>query len=202
MADLPELIVRDVAAWQAWLEDHHGDPTGVRLVLAKKGTVEPTSLTYDEALDEALCQGWIDGRIQRRDESTFRRSFTPRRSRSPWSRRNVGIVERLVADGRMRHAGMAAVDQAKADGRWERAYAGQADIEVPADLAAALGANPDALVTFEKLSSQNRYAILHRVDTAKQSSTRARRVEQFVAMLSRGETLHPQGQPTTGRRGG
>jgi len=190
--DLPELTVADAAAWRTWLAEHHHDPSGVWLVLAKKGTRTPTSLTYAQALDEALCHGWIDGQLSRRDESTFRQRVTPRRARSAWSRRNVGHVERLSKEGRMHPAGVAQVERARADGRWEAAYAGQASIEVPSDLAQALAAEPRALAMFEILTSQNRYAILYRIDTAKRSDTRARRVEQYVAMLAREETIYPQ----------
>jgi uncharacterized protein YdeI (YjbR/CyaY-like superfamily) len=161
-------------------------------VLAKKGTTEPTSLTYDEALEEALCHGWIDGQVKRRDEGTYRQRFTPRRSRSRWSQRNVGLAERLLADGRMRPAGVSEIERAKADGRWDAAYAGAAAIDVPADLAAALDAEPQARALFDALTSQNRYAILYRVTTAKRPATRARRIEQFVAMLARGETPYPK----------
>ena len=192
MADeLPELVVRDAAAWRTWLAGHHADPVGVWLVLAKKGTEKPTSLTYDQALEEALCHGWIDGQAGRRDEATYRQRFTPRRRRSAWSKRNTGIAERLIAEDRMRPAGHAEVERAKADGRWEAAYAGPASMEVPADLAEALAAEPKAQAMFEGLNSQNRYAILYRIATAKRAETRARKIEQFVAMLSRGETVHP-----------
>ena len=190
--DLPELIVRDAAAWRTWLAEHHADPVGVWLVLAKKGTEKPTSLTYDQALEEALCHGWIDGQAGRRDDATYRQRFTPRRRRSAWSKRNTGIAERLIAEDRMRPAGHAEVERAKADGRWEAAYAGPASMEVPADLAEALAAEPKAQAMFEGLNSQNRYAILYRIATAKRADTRARKIEQFVAMLSRGETVHPQ----------
>jgi uncharacterized protein YdeI (YjbR/CyaY-like superfamily) len=190
---LNELLVADAAAWRTWLGEHHGDDVGVELVLAKKGTTEPTSLTYDEALDEALCHGWIDGQVRRRDERTFRQRFTPRRARSQWSERNVGHVERLLAEGRMRQAGLDAVERAKADGRWEAAYPGQKAIEVPDDLARALAAaEPRAQANFELLSSQNRYAVLYRIHSAKRSDTRARRIDQYIAMLARGETVHPQ----------
>jgi uncharacterized protein YdeI (YjbR/CyaY-like superfamily) len=190
--ELPQLIVADAAAWRTWLERHHDDPTGVWLTLARKGTVEPTSLTYDQALDESLCHGWIDGQSRRGDEYTYQQRFTPRRARSTWSRRNVGIVERLMAEGRMHAAGLAEVTRAKKDGRWEAAYAGQASIEVPADLAAALVAEPTAKAMFDILTSQNRYAVLYRVDAAKRADTRARRIEQYVAMLAAGETIYPQ----------
>jgi uncharacterized protein YdeI (YjbR/CyaY-like superfamily) len=190
--ELGELIVSDAAAWRRWLAEHHEQPTGVWLILAKKGTSEPTSLSYDEALDEALCHGWIDGQVQRRDERTYKQRFTPRRARSKWSKRNVGIVARLLGDGRMHPAGLAAVEDAKADGRWEIAYSGQAAAEVPDDLTAALDADPTAKAMFGILTSQNRYALLYRIDAAKRPATRARRIAQYVEMLARGETLHPQ----------
>ncbi len=163
-------------------------------MLAKKGTLEPTSLSYDQALEEALCHGWIDGQVRRRDESTYRQRFTPRRKRSPWSKRNTGIAERLVAEGRMHPTGVAEMERAKEDGRWAAAYAGPASIEVPDDLAAALAAEPKAQAMFERLSSQNRYAVLLRVTSAKRADTRARRIETFVDMLARGETIYPQTQ--------
>jgi uncharacterized protein YdeI (YjbR/CyaY-like superfamily) len=191
-SELPELLVRDEAAWRAWLGEHHDAPTGVWLVLAKKGVTEPTSLTYVQALDEALCHGWIDGQVKRNDERTYRQRFTPRRARSEWSQRNVAHVERLTAEGRMHPAGLAAVESANADGRWSDAYAGPASIEIPDDLVAALAAAPRAQAMFEVLSSQNRYAILYRVTKAKRSETRARNIARFVAMLARGETPYPQ----------
>jgi len=194
--ELPELIVRDAAAWRVWLSENHADPAGVWLVLAKKGTEKPTSLTYDHALEEALCHGWIDGQARRRDETTYRQRFTPRRKRSVWSKRNTGIAERLRAEGRMHPAGQAEVERAKADGRWEAAYAGPASIEVPPDLAEALTAEPKAQAMFENLNSQNRYAVLYRIATAKRADTRARRIAQFVTMLARGETVYPQ-RPTS-----
>jgi uncharacterized protein YdeI (YjbR/CyaY-like superfamily) len=193
MADeLPVLTVADAATWHSWLDKHHGDLTGVWLLLAKKGITQPTSLTYDQALQEALCQGWIDGQVRRGDDRTYQQRFTPRRARSPWSSRNVGIVERLTIEGRMQPAGLLEVERAQADGRWTVAYAGQATIEVPADLSAALRANPGAQAMFDILSSQNRYAILYRIHSARRTNTRARRIEQFIAMLARGETVYPQ----------
>jgi len=194
----PQLIVADAAAWRTWLGGHHDDPGGVWLVLAKKGTTEPTSLTYDEALDEALCHGWIDGQVRRRDELTFQQRFTQRRARSPWSRRNVGIVERLTAEGRMRTAGLAEVTRAKTDGRWEAAYAGQASIQVPDDLAAALAGEPTARAMFDVLTSQNRYAVLLRIGGLKSADARARRIKAYVAMLARGETIYPQKRKPAG----
>lgn len=189
---LPELLVADAAEWRVWLAEHHDASAGVSLVLAKKGVAEPTSLTYDEALEEALCYGWIDGQVQRRDETTYRQRFTRRRPRSSWSKRNVGLVERLQSEGRMHPAGVAEVERAKADGRWAAAYAGQSSIAVPPDLAAALRAEPRAQAMFEILTAQNRYAVLYRIGTARRAETRSRRIEQFVAMLARGETVHPQ----------
>jgi len=193
MADeLPELIVRDAAAWRDWLGENHADPAGVWLVLAKKGTEKPTSITYDQALEEALCHGWIDGQTRRRDDATYKQRFTPRRKRSAWSKRNTGIAERLQAEGRMHRAGRAEVERAKADGRWEAAYPGPATMEIPPDLTEALAAEPKAQAMFETLNSQNRYAILYRIGTAKRADTRARRIREFVAMLARGETVYPQ----------
>jgi uncharacterized protein YdeI (YjbR/CyaY-like superfamily) len=185
-----ELLVADAAAWRAYLE--RTDSDGVWLVLAKKGTTAPTRLTYDEALEEALCFGWIDGQVGRRDQLTYRQRFTPRRARSAWSKRNVAHAERLLAEGRMAAAGLAAIEAAKADGRWEAAYAGPATIEVPPELGEALARDPRASAMFEALTSQNRYAILYRIELAKRPETRARQIEKFVAMLARGETIHPQ----------
>ncbi|HEX3507591.1 MAG TPA: YdeI/OmpD-associated family protein [Candidatus Dormibacteraeota bacterium] len=178
--------------WRAWLEKNHAGSNGIFLVLAKKGTTKPTSLTYAEALEEALCFGWIDGQARSRDEGTFMQGFTPRRNRSPWSRRNTGIAERLVVEGRMHASGIAEMERARADGRWEAAYAGPATIEVPAELAAALAASPKAKSMFDALNSQNRYAILYRIATAKRAETQTRRTRQFVEMLERGETIYPQ----------
>jgi uncharacterized protein YdeI (YjbR/CyaY-like superfamily) len=191
--ELAELIVADAAAWRSWLSRNHATSSGVRLVLAKKGTTDPTRLTYDEALDEAICFGWIDGQIGRRDDTTFVRRFTPRTARSAWSQRNVAIAERLTAAGRMHGSGDDEVRRAKADGRWEAAYAGQRGAVVPEDLEKALAANPRAEAMFQTLTSANRYAIVYRIGSAKKAETRARRVEQFVEMLARGETIHPQG---------
>jgi uncharacterized protein YdeI (YjbR/CyaY-like superfamily) len=191
-ADIPELIVPDAPAWRRWLGAHHASPEGVWLVLARKGTTQPTSLTYAQALDEALCHGWIDGQTAPRDGMTYRERFTPRRARSRWSARNVGIVGRLRSEGRMHPAGEAEVERAQADGRWDAAYAGAASTEVPSDLAAALRAQPRARAMFEILTSQNRYAILFRISDAKQPATRVRRIDQFVTMLARGETVYPQ----------
>ena len=190
--DLPELTVADAAAWRDWLSERHQTPTGVWLLLAKKGTTEPTSLSYDQAMDEALCWGWIDGQVKRRDDATYRQRYTPRRLRSQWSQRNVGIIARLDADGRMQPAGWAEVERAKADGRWEAAYAGPAGIVVPPDLAVAFAAEPKAQAMYEILTSQNRYAVISRIESLKRADSRARRIEQYVAMLALEQTIYPQ----------
>src|ERR1700722_426639 len=178
MADEPApLILADVIAWRAWLAEHHEQSDEVWLCLAKKGTTEPTSLTYDEALEEALCFGWVDGQLAKGDDKTFRRRFTPRRSAGAWSKRNVTLAQRLIEDGRMQRAGLAAVDRAKTNGSWDRAYEGQAAIEVPTDLASALGTNDVAKENFDQLNAANRYAVLYRVATAKSDETRLRRID-------------------------
>lgn len=190
--EIEPLVLADAAAWRAWLDEQEDTSDGIWLVLAKKGKVAPTTLTYDSALDEALCSGWIDGQVRGRDEATSMQRFTPRRSRSQWSARNVGIVARLEEEGRMRPRGLAEVERAKAGGRWDVAYKGGRDIEVPPVLAEALAASPRAAAMFAVLTAQNRYAILYRITTAKQEATRARNVAKFVAMLERGETVYPQ----------
>jgi len=191
VVDLAELLVAEADDWRAWLVDNHRVSPGVWLVLTKKGG-RITTLTYPSALDEALCFGWIDGQVARRDEGSLRRRFTPRRSKSVWSRRNVEHVARLTAVGKMTPAGQAAVDEAKADGRWEAAYPGAAEAKVPDDWSDALAANPRAIAMWEILTSQNRYAITYRIGQAKRSETRAKRLAEFLAMLARGETIHPQ----------
>jgi len=178
------LVVADATAWRAWLDAHEDEQQGVWLVLAKKGTTEPTSLTYAQALDEALCSGWIDGQKRRGDEATFQQRFTPRRARSIWSQRNVEHVARLVAAGRMRPRGQVEVDRARADGRWERAYAGSASAEVPEDLLAALDAVPGARAAFDGLDRQGRYSVLHPLMAAPTPEVRAQRLARAVARLA------------------
>ena len=187
--ELPILPFASAAAWEAWLEDEHARAAGVWLQLAKKDAGIAT-VTYAEALDAALCFGWIDGQRRALDERWFLQRFTPRTSRSRWSEINTRHVERLIAGGRMRPAGLAQVEAARADGRWEAAYAGQRTIGVPDDLQAALDDCPAAAAFFATLRGANRYAILYRVQDAKRPETRARRIDRFVAMLARGETLH------------
>jgi uncharacterized protein YdeI (YjbR/CyaY-like superfamily) len=190
--DTPELLVADATEWRAWLADNHATSSGVRLVLAKKGPAGPTSLTYADALPEALCYGWIDGHLTRGDDGTYHVRFTPRRARSPWSQRNVRTADRLIAEGRMQPAGLAEVERAKADGRWQRAYSGSASLEVPDDLRDAVAASPRAQRMWDALTRTNRFAIVYRVQDAKRADTRARRIQQYVEMLARGDTPHPQ----------
>ncbi len=192
--EVPELLVADAVAWHDWLEDNHDRSVGVWLCVAKKGVTEPTSLQIADALDEALCFGWIDGIRRAHDDKTYRQRFTPRRPKGMWSERNVGHIERLTSEGRMRPAGNAEVDKAKADGRWDAAYAGSATRTAPEDLAEAIAANPRSAAMYEILTSQNRFALIHRVEETKRPETRARRIETFVAMLAAGETIYPQKQ--------
>ena len=196
--DLPVLHVPDAAAWRAWLEEHHASSNGVWLVQRKKSGRIPAP-SYDEALDEALCFGWIDGQGRRRDDDASYQRWTPRRSRSIWSARNVGHIARLEAEGRMTDAGRAEVERAKADGRWEAAYGSQGTAEIPEDLAAAIAANPDAQAWFDVLTGTNRFALYFRVTQAKRPETRARRIADLVDKLSRGETPYPQKKRPEGR---
>lgn len=189
--ELPELVVPDAAAWRAWLEEHHTDPDGVWLVLTKKGGTV-TTLTYEQAVLEALCFGWIDGQGRSRDAETSFQRMTPRRARSRWSALNVRRVGELEAEGRMTEAGREQVRAAQADGRWEAAYAGPATSEVPADLAAAIAAEPRAQEWWDVLTSANRFAITYRVNDVKRAETRERKIREFVAALAEGRTPYPQ----------
>jgi uncharacterized protein YdeI (YjbR/CyaY-like superfamily) len=176
--------------WEAWLREHHDTAPGVWIRFARKGAGVPT-VTYMEALHAALCFGWIDGQARGLDDAFYLQRFTPRRARSIWSKRNRDFATALIESGRMQPAGLREVERAKADGRWDAAYDAPSTATVPDDLQAALDANPAAAEFFAGLSSQNRYAVLHRIQTAKRPETRARRIEKFVAMLAAGETLHP-----------
>jgi len=191
MTDLEELLVPDAAAWRAWLEEHHADTPGVWLVLTRKGG-DVTALTRAAALDEALCFGWIDGQARSRDAATSYQRMTPRTARSRWSQVNVDLVARLEAEGRMAPAGRAAVEAARADGRWAAAYAPPSRAELPADLLAAVAADPAAQAMLEVLTSANRFALIHRLGAVKRAETRERKIREFVAMLARQETFHPQ----------
>ena len=173
------------AEFDAWLHEHGAVETELWIKYAKKGSGLQT-ISYDQALDVALCHGWIDGLVRSIDETYYSQRWTPRRARSKWSKRNCGKVEELIAAGRMLPAGLAEIEKAKQDGRWDAAYAGPATIEVPDDLSAALAANPKAAEFFKTLNSQNRYAVLLRVHDAKRPETRARRITQFVEMLADG----------------
>jgi len=186
--DLPQIPFASATEWEEWLEENHAASDGVWIKMAKKGAgIE--SVRYPEVLDTALCFGWIDGRREALDEQFFLQRFTPRRPRSRWSRINRDKAERMIAERRMRPAGLAEVERAKADGRWEAAYEGQKSIGVPDDLQHELDARPKAKAFFAELSSQNRYAILYRLHDAKKPETRARRLEKFVAMLESGEKI-------------
>lgn len=186
--DLPVKQFRNAAAWDKWLLAHHGD-RGAWLKIAKKGS-GATTLSFEQAIEVALCHGWIDGLRRGLDEDFFLQRFTPRKPRSLWSKINVAKVERLIEAGSMRPTGLREVDAAKADGRWQGAYDGAARMQVPDDLAAALAKNRKARMFFEALDRTNRYAFCFRVHTAVKPETRRARIEKFVAMLARGEKLH------------
>lgn len=187
---LPVLLFAHRDDWTRWLASNHALSTGVWLQLAKKAA-SIASVSYAEALDAALCYGWIDGQKQRYDDASWLQKFTPRGAKSIWSKVNCGKVQVLIEGGRMQPAGLAAVERAKHDGRWDAAYDSQSRATVPADLQAALDASPEAQAFFATLSSGNRYAILFRIQTAKQAETRVRRIGEFIRMLEQHETLHP-----------
>jgi uncharacterized protein YdeI (YjbR/CyaY-like superfamily) len=189
--ELDELVVPDAAALRDWLVAHHETSPGVWLALTKKGGTV-TTLTWQQAVDEALCFGWIDGQGRKRDEQTSAIRFTPRGRRSVWSQRNVENIARLEAAGLLLPAGLAAVAAAKADGRWQAAYPAQSQAEIPSDLAAAIAAVPEAQAMFDVLTKANRFALVYRLQTVKRAETRARKIEEFVAMLARHESPHPQ----------
>jgi uncharacterized protein YdeI (YjbR/CyaY-like superfamily) len=190
MNELPILLFETQDAWASWLEEHHGRAPGIWLRLAKKAA-GIASIDYGQALEVALCYGWIDGQKKSYDESSWLQKFTPRGPKSIWSKINREKAQQLIEGGRMRPAGMAAIESAQRDGRWDAAYDSQSNAAVPADLQAALDANPAAQAFFDTLNSTNRYAILFRIQTAKKPETRARRIEQFIAMLARNEKLYP-----------
>jgi len=188
----PTLAFETAAEFEAWVAEHRRDPVGLWLRIAKKGSGIP-SVSYDEALKVALCYGWIDGQKGKGDEATWLQRFCPRRPRSVWSKRNVGYVAELIDAGLMQPEGLAEVERAKADARWDKAYEGSATATVSDDLRSALDAVPAAAAVFAGLNSTNRYAILYRVQDAKREETRARRIAQFVEMLADGRTPYPQG---------
>ncbi len=186
---LPVMTFADAAAWQAWLVTQPAAARGAWLRFAKKGTAL-TTVTYADALDTALCYGWIDGQKRTYDTASFLIRFTLRGSTSVWSQVNRTKAEALIAAGRMQPAGQAAIARAQANGRWDTAYAPASRARVPEDLRAALDANPAAAAFFATLTGNNRYAILYRVTTTRKPATRSRKIAEFVAMLERGETLH------------
>ncbi|GGK03896.1 hypothetical protein GCM10010123_37330 [Pilimelia anulata] len=190
-AELDELVVADAAALRAWLSSNHATAPGVWLALTRKGGTV-TTLTWQQAVDEALCFGWIDGQARKRDEESSWIRYTPRRPRSAWSQRNVANVARLEEQGRMQPSGRAAVEAARADGRWAAAYAPPSEAEVPADLLAAIAAVPAARAMLEVLTKANRFALIHRLNAVKRAETRERKIGEFVAMLARHETIYPQ----------
>lgn len=185
-SDLPVVPFSSREAWAAWLEEHHDDSDGVWLKFARKSS-GIASVTYPEAVEVALCYGWIDGQAAGFDDDYHLQRFTPRRARSRWSQINRAKATDLIERGLMKPAGLREVERAKADGRWDAAYAPPSDATVPDDLRAALEAEPEALATFDALSRSGRYAILYQVQDAKRPETRARRIAKFVAMLARGE---------------
>jgi uncharacterized protein YdeI (YjbR/CyaY-like superfamily) len=187
---LPVMSFESTDAWDAWLAAHHADSPGLWLKIAKKGAAGRT-VSYSDALDVALCHGWIDGQKGRFDDEYWLQRFTPRKPGSKWSKINTERASALIASGRMRPAGLREVEAAQADGRWEQAYESQSRVTVPEDLARALAANERARAFFATLDSANRYAILYRIGTAKKPETRAKRIDTFVTMLSEHKKIHP-----------
>ncbi len=188
-AEKPIIPFASAAAFRRWLKTNHAAHPGIWMKLAKKAS-GIASITYAEALDEALCYGWIDGQVKKFDDQYWLQKFTKRGARSVWSKVNIGHIERLTNEGRMQPAGQAAVNAAKADGRWEQAYHSSSSAEIPADFLAAVGKDAKAKAFLATLNKANRYAIYYRLTTAKKPETRARRFEQLLAMLKRGEKLH------------
>jgi uncharacterized protein YdeI (YjbR/CyaY-like superfamily) len=197
--DLPVLSFATARAWSKWLATHHASSRGLWLKIAKKGAGS-ASITYSEALDSALAWGWIDGQKRTFDNAWWLQRFTPRRAKSGWSKINRAKVEKLIAAGTMAAPGLAEVERAKRDGRWDRAYDGARGSSVPADLVAAFARNARARAFFETLDAANRYAILYRVQTATKPETRAERITRFVALCARHETIHPRRDTKLGAR--
>lgn len=187
----PIVYCADAEEWRRWLALHASESDGIRLAIAKKGG-DHSSVSYAEAVDEALCVGWIDGQKWPLDQHHFLQGFGPRRPRSIWSRINRDKAIALIEAGRMQPSGLAEVERARSDGRWDAAYAGSTTIEIPAEFRAALDAHPPAAAFFTTLTAQNRYAILFRLGNLKTDAARTRNIEKFVAMLARGETIYPQ----------
>lgn len=190
LKETPIILFENQKKWETWLKKNHAESAGIWMRIAKKGA-EISSVTYPDALDVALCYGWIDGQKKSYDDASFLQKFTPRRKKSIWSKINREKVEALIKSGRMQPPGLAAVESAKSDGRWEAAYDSHRSMTVPDDFEAALAKNKKASAFFATLNSANRYAILFRIQTAKKEETRQRRIAQFVEMLERNEKLHP-----------
>jgi uncharacterized protein YdeI (YjbR/CyaY-like superfamily) len=188
--DLPVLGFGSAPAWQEWLEAEHASSAGCWLSISRKTAAEP-SVSYADALEVALCFGWIDGQKRALDAEHWLQRFTPRKLGSRWSKINTSKAEALITAGRMRPAGQREVDAARADGRWDAAYEGQRASTVPDDLREALDANPAAAAFFSSISSVNRYAIIYRIGTVKRAETRARKIAQYVQMLAEHKTIHP-----------
>ena len=188
-SDIPPTLFKSARAFESWLKKNHARSDGLWLQIAKKGAPEP-SVTYAEAVEIALCWGWIDGQKKGLDDQHFLQRFTPRRARSIWSKVNIGKCAELTKAGRMQPAGQAQIDAARADGRWQQAYDSARTATVPDDLQAALDASPPAKAFFATINASNRYAVLWRVQTAVKPETRARRIAQLVDMLARGEVIH------------
>jgi uncharacterized protein YdeI (YjbR/CyaY-like superfamily) len=189
-AELPIVLFEHQEAWVTWLAQNHAEAPGIWLRHAKKAS-GLASVSYGEALEVALCYGWIDGQKKSYDESSWLQKWTPRGPKSIWSKINREKVLKLIENGQMKPAGMAAVERAKQDGRWDAAYDSHSTATVPSDLQAALDSNAEASAFFATLNSTNRYAILFRIQTAKKAETRAKRIQEFISMLARHEKLHP-----------
>jgi uncharacterized protein YdeI (YjbR/CyaY-like superfamily) len=189
--ELPITSFDDLASWEKWLRKHGATSSGLQLKFAKSGATKPT-ISKADAIEGALCHGWIDGQINKLDEHYYLTRFTPRRPGSRWSAINRKTAQRLMREGRMSEAGLREVERAKATGRWDTAYVSQSKAPPPADLKAALKANAAAKRAFDQLDSANRYAVIYRVQDVKKPETRARRITQYVDMLARGETIHPK----------
>jgi len=190
VTDLPIIPFDRQKDWAVWLAKNHATSSGIWLKLARKAS-GIQSVSYDEALEVALCYGWIDGQRKSHDETSFLQKFTPRGPKSIWSKINTEKAQRLIESKQMKPAGLKAVESAKQDGRWEAAYAPQSKAAVPDDLQAELDRNAKAKDFFATLDSRNRYAILHRIHTAKKAETRVKRIEQFIQMLEKQEKIYP-----------
>jgi len=188
--NVPIMPFESQQVWEAWLEEHHADTKGIWLKIAKKEARSP-SVSYAEALEGALCYGWIDGQKAAFDDKYWLQKFTPRSAKSIWSKVNCGKAEALIAEGRMQPAGLRQVELAKSDGRWERAYESQSKITIPDDFQSELDKNPKAKDFFSTLDSANRYAFLFRIHAAKKPETRSAKIQKFVEMLNQQQKLHP-----------